>query len=216
MGFSADQSMVLISKAMMDSLEGRRADINLEKMALMREQETLALSYNDAMSNTCFVAKNQDGDYEAVGPALNNNGDVTTSISSPNGTSYSNGLRIDYNGMSQAERNQRYQGVDGTKNFNEDLKNGVIGIEKKDSAGNWQTADMGGVAGISESYYTADDAGAKADYDAAMAKIRTKETKLDMDLEQVETQYQAIKTQYESARQLVNQRAQGDFKFFQG
>ena len=75
---------------------------------------------------------------------------------------------------------------------------------------------MDGVAGISESYYTADDAAAQSKYDAAMAKIRTKETKLDMDLEQVETQYQAIKTQYESARQLVNQRAQSDFKFFQG
>ena len=211
MGFSADQSMVLISKAQMDALEGRRADINLEKMALMREQETLALAYNDAMSNTCFVAKNPDGEYEAIGPEISG-GVANGSLWSPDGQA--NGISIDFSGMTskeKAEAKKRYAEQDGELRFAQDLKNGVIGLKKNGSSTTLQETN-----GITESYYTEDDDAAKADYDAAMAKIRTKETKLDMDLEQVETQYQAIKTQYESARQLVNQRAQGDFKFFQG
>lgn len=208
MGFSADQSMVLISKAMMDSLEGRRADINNEKMALMREQETLALSYNDAMSNTCFVSKNPEtGEYEAVTADKISVGHIG-GFEGDNGAldSFTAETDLDAEGTNNLARK------DGAKYLAQAVQNGQVKL--LDPSG--KETSFAEVAGVSESYYTEDDAAAKAEYDAAMAKIRTKETKLDMDLEQVETQYQAMKTQYESARQLVNQRAQGDFKFFQG
>ncbi len=205
MGFSADQSMVLISKAMMDALEGRRADINNEKLALMREQETLALEYNDAMSNTCFVTKNPEtGEYEAMAPEVSGNSMTF------------DGLRVDTDALSSEEKRALKNGdrADRELLFNQYYNAGKIDLE--DPNNNYKQTSLDGRSGVSESYYTADDAAAKAEYDSAMAQIRTKETKLDMDLEQVETQYQAIKTQYESARQLVNQRAQSDFKFFQG
>lgn len=209
MGFSADQSMTLISKAQMDSLEGRRADINLEKMALMREQETLALSYNDAMSNTCYVSKNEDtGEYEMIEPTITSSGSKITGVEGSNGA-------LDGYTFKDSLSNESVKNLaknNGGLKFAQAIKNGQIDLYDP----NGKQVDIAGVAGVSETYYTADDAAAKAEYDAAMAKIRTKETKLDMDLEQVETQYQAIKTQYESARQLVNQRAQSDFKFFQG
>ncbi len=208
MGFSADQSMTLISKAQMDSLEGRRADINLEKMALMREQESLALEYNDAMSNTCFVSKNEDtGEYEAIAPQVTSSGKIN-GFANSNGAldGYTAKTSLDSQSVKDLAKNK------GTLKFAQAVKNGQIDLYNPKG----KQVDIAGVAGVSETYYTADDAAAQAEYDAAMAKIRTKETKLDMDLEQVETQYQAIKTQYESARQLVNQRAQSDFKFFQG
>ena len=208
MGFSADQSMVLLSKANMDSLEGRRADINNEKMALMREQETLALSYNEAMSNTCFVSKNQQtGEYEAVEFTVNNAGEITK-IDGDQG--YLGDVTIKH--RLTAEQAKAMNNNNGAQVAATYIKNGCMDIYNSKG----EQISMTEMEGISESYYTADDAAAKSEYDAAMAKIRSKETKLDMDLEQVETQYQAMKTQYESARQLVNQRAQGDFKFFQG
>ncbi|MBQ3102352.1 hypothetical protein IJC60_05035 [bacterium] len=208
MGFSADQSMVLLSKANMDSLEGRRADINNEKMALMREQETLALSYNEAMSNTCFVSKNQQtGEYEAVEFTVNNAGEITK-IDGDQG--YLGDVTIKH--RLTAEQAKAMNNNNGAQVAATYIKNGCMDIYNSKG----EQISMAEMEGISESYYTADDAAAKSEYDAAMAKIRSKETKLDMDLEQVETQYQAMKTQYESARQLVNQRAQGDFKFFQG
>ena len=208
MGFSADQSMVLLSKANMDSLEGRRADINNEKMALMREQETLALSYNEAMSNTCFVSKNQQtGEYEAVEFTVNNAGEITK-IDGDQG--YLGDVTIKH--RLTAEQAKAMNNNNGAQVAATYIKNGCMDIYNSKG----EQISMAEMEGISESYYTADDAAAKSEYDAAMAKIRSKETKLDMDLEQVETQYQAMKTQYESARQLVNQRAQSDFKFFQG
>ena len=207
MGFSADQSMTLISKAMMDALEGRRADINLEKMALMREQETLALEYNDAMSNTCFVEKDENGNYQPVGLKVDSSGKGT----STSGTLNAYDIQVDGATSAQMNNLNGKNKEASALEFNRMYNNGQIEFSNADGQ-----KGIEGVAGISESYYTGDDAAAQAKYDAAMAKIRTKETKLDMDLEQVETQYQAIKTQYESARQLVNQRAQSDFKFFQG
>ncbi|MBR1977558.1 hypothetical protein IKA15_04695 [bacterium] len=216
MGFSADQTMVLISKSTMNGLESRRADINNEKLAVMRELETASMKYSEATTNTCFMSKNeQTGEYEDIKPVVNSSytkiADVTGDQNYLQGYTFNT---KDKNGNSTLTQDQikSLAKNNGAASFTNYYKNGQIEVKDK----NGKQVSLEQIPGIVEGYYTADDAAAEAEYNALKSKLEAKETKLDMSLEQVETQYQAVKTQYESARQLVNQRAQGDFKFFQG
>ena len=206
MGLSANHSLTLLSKAGMDALEGRRADLNNEKLALMREQQTAALEYNEAMSNTCFAQKNPEtGEYEAM-TWDENNGTYTES------TGALNGKNVQWSLTQEEQAKMDNNNPQSAEIFKRAYDQGRVLVT--DADGN--QVDLNTLPGLVETYYTADDAEAEAKYQAIKTKIEGKETKLDMDLEQIETEYNAMKTQYESARQLTSQRAQGDFRFFQG
>ncbi|MBR2386955.1 hypothetical protein IKA92_06645, partial [bacterium] len=67
---------------------------------------------------------------------------------------------------------------------------------------------------IKERSYEADDAESEARYTAEMARIKRKETQLDIEAQQIETQYSAVTTEIESVQGLVKKNAEKGFKYF--
>lgn len=62
-----------------------------------------------------------------------------------------------------------------------------------------------------------DDSGtarAQADYDTAMARIHSKETKLDLQLKQIDTEHTAVQTEVDSVKKIIDKNIERTFKIF--
>ena len=73
----------------------------------------------------------------------------------------------------------------------------------------WQGSTM-----ISEVYDTSDDAAAEAEYENAMMEFQKKDKILELRLNQVETEQQAVHTELESVRKLIDENVKDSFKTF--
>ena len=58
------------------------------------------------------------------------------------------------------------------------------------------------------------DAQAEADYNAKSAKIKTKEKILDNELNKLNTEHQALQTEYESAKNVISENVKRTFNMF--
>ena len=54
-------------------------------------------------------------------------------------------------------------------------------------------------------YYDADDAGAKAKYDRLSKQVEAQDKKLQLDLDNIETQRDAVKTEIDSVEKVINE-----------
>lgn len=104
------------------------------------------------------------------------------------------------------------------------LRNGSYLLEKwsmvKNDAGqetgkvrksgvSWDSA-----VGISDRYYTEDDDAAKAKYDRLQNEIQRQDKKLELELDNIETQRSAITTEEESVQKVMDDNIEGTFKTF--
>ncbi len=78
----------------------------------------------------------------------------------------------------------------------------------------WEDIVWQGSSAISEVYYTADDAAAEAEYEAAMKEIQKRDQLLELRLEQVETQEQSVETEIDSVKEIINKNIEDSFKTF--
>ena len=78
----------------------------------------------------------------------------------------------------------------------------------------WEDIVWQGSSAISEVYYTADDAAAEAEYEAAMKEIQKRDQLLELRLEQVETQEQSVETEIESVKTIIDKNIEDSFKTF--
>ena len=68
--------------------------------------------------------------------------------------------------------------------------------------------------GFSVAYDTKDDAAADAEYRSKTAAIQIKEKRLQMDLQQVETQQKACDTEIDSVKKVMDKNIERTFKVF--
>ena len=78
----------------------------------------------------------------------------------------------------------------------------------------WDDITWQGSSLISEVYYTADDAAAEAEYEAAMTKIQKQDKLLELRLEQVQTQQSSVEKEMESVKQIIDKNIEDSFKTF--
>ncbi len=78
----------------------------------------------------------------------------------------------------------------------------------------WDNLTWQGSSLISEVYYTADDAAAEAEYEAAMTKIQKQDKLLELRLEQVQTQQSSVEKEMESVKQIIDKNIEDSFKTF--
>ena len=78
----------------------------------------------------------------------------------------------------------------------------------------WDDITWQGSTLISEVYYTADDAAAEAEYEAAMTKIQKQDKLLELRLEQVQTQQSSVEKEMESVKQIIDKNIEDSFKTF--
>jgi hypothetical protein len=101
------------------------------------------------------------------------------------------------------------------------LRNGSIYLETWDREGgedgtgdfeevSWESGDA--------TLRTVDDesgiAKAQAEYDVALAKIKSKDSKFDLELKQIDTEHTAIQTEIDSVKKVINKNIERSFKVF--
>ena len=78
----------------------------------------------------------------------------------------------------------------------------------------WKDVSWDAISGISDSYYTEDDDAAKAEYDRLQSQIQNEDKKLELELDNIETQRSAVNTEIESVQKVIDDNVQSSFKIF--
>ena len=78
----------------------------------------------------------------------------------------------------------------------------------------WKQIAWDSASNITDQYYEKDDAAAKARYDRLTKQVETQDKKLQLDLDNVETQRDAVKTEMESVEKVINENIEKTFDAF--
>ncbi len=109
--------------------------------------------------------------------------------------------------------------TDGPNYLQDCLRNGKYLLEKGsiDTETNkvkWNSLSWDSTANISDSYYTEDDDRAKAKYDRLQTQIQNQDKKLEIELDNIETQRSAVTTEVESVQKVIDDNIESSFKTF--
>jgi hypothetical protein len=108
--------------------------------------------------------------------------------------------------------------VNITEFFQDALRNGSLYLQKQTSTegtgSTFDTISWSSCASITDSYNTADDAEAEAEYEAQTLVLSNQDKMLDLELNQIETQHSAIESEYESVKKVIDKNIETSFKIF--
>ncbi len=116
-------------------------------------------------------------------------------------------------------------GADSGSNYlQECLRNGLYSIQKgtedrddEDNDGEyveWRDISWDSATSIYDQYYDDDDAAAKAKYDRLQTQIQNQDKKLELELNNIETQRSAVTTEVESVQKVIDDNVDSTFKTF--
>ncbi|MBR5303817.1 MAG: hypothetical protein IKU37_03215 [Candidatus Gastranaerophilales bacterium] len=137
-----------------------------------------------------------------------------------------NGEHIDGGTRYIVDESLRYGSTDGNgstdgPNYLQDcLRNGKYLIQKgsvdqnNDLGYRWSNVSWDATVNISDSYYTADDDAAKAKYDRLQNQIQAQDKKLELELDNIETQRSAVTTEIESVENVIKENIESTFNTF--
>ena len=95
------------------------------------------------------------------------------------------------------------------------LEDGQYFIQKEGPTGDvWENFSWQGSSFISQEYDRTDDAAAEAEYESAMVELQKKDKLLELRLEQVQTQQQAVEKEMESVKDVISKNIENSFKTF--
>ena len=143
---------------------------------------------------------------------------VTSMESQQHATSYSTGLnnysilKLAETAVKNAAANQHFE-VDQFGNIKQTDKTSGTGVYGKDQLYAAVAAQLGlgdGFATDTATYL----GNIKADYDLEMSKLSTQEKMLDMELTQINTEHNAVKTEYDAVKSLVSDNTEKSFNVF--
>lgn len=78
----------------------------------------------------------------------------------------------------------------------------------------WKSVSWDSASYLSDQYYTDDDAAAKAKYDRLSNQIENQDKKLQLELDNIETQRDAVKTEVESVNKVISDNVENTFNAF--
>ncbi len=109
--------------------------------------------------------------------------------------------------------------TDGPNYLQDCLRNGKYLLEKgsvdsETGKVKWSSLSWDSTANISDSYYTEDDDRAKAKYDRLQTQIQNQDKKLELELDNIETQRSAVTTEVESVQKVIDDNVESSFKTF--
>ena len=116
-------------------------------------------------------------------------------------------------------------GADTGENYlQECLRNGLYSLQKgtedandEDNDGDlveWRDISWDSATSIYDQYYDDDDAAAKAKYDRLQTQIQNQDKKLELELNNIETQRSAVTTEVESVQKVIDDNVDSTFKTF--
>ena len=231
MGLAASQGRYLCLTARMSDLINEGQQISYSRLMLATESQEIAEKYNKAMANSVMEAQiyDENGNPKSVRLTYDaiTNKDLTKGL----------GMRIvDADGHIVVPQN-------ATKELKESLKNKdkdetFVYDESTDDAeyiqemiltGQWfleqntgseenaqweKLQSWQGSSQVSERNYTEDDVAAEAEYEKDMKALQKKDKMLEMRLEQIQTEENAIETEIDSVKQVISDNIDNSFKTF--
>ena len=102
----------------------------------------------------------------------------------------------------------------------EQLRNGNWMLqrpEETDSAGNksWKSIHYSSIGNIEDSLDTSDDAAISAEYEQKVAYFQHKDKELELHLQQIQTSHNAIQTEIDSVKKVIQKNIESTFKTFE-
>ena len=216
--------------------------IDVENGVVEYEDEDGSYKYYDIATGTDITdTKDENKTYTFINGATlySAKGDIpmsTTSSISENGNwidgpgpdgvatlKNSNGVPIQRYIVDPALKDGYFDSESGINDINylqECLRNGKYLIQKLDQNENlesgWRWSDISWdtASNITDSYYTDDDATAKAKYDRIQSQIQAQDKKLELELDNIETQRSAVTTEIESVQKVIDENIEGSFNAF--
>ena len=217
-------------------------NIDVENGVVEYENEDGTYKYYDIATGTDITdTKDESKTYTFVGGATlySSLGEIPMSVTSsvnekgnyiegpgPDGVATlknSNGVPIQRYIVDPALKDGYFDSESGSYDINylqECLRNGKYLIQKLDQNENlesgWRWSDISWdtASNITDSYYTDDDATAKAKYDRIQSQIQAQDKKLELELDNIETQRSAVTTEIESVEKVINENIEGSFNAF--
>ena len=110
--------------------------------------------------------------------------------------------------------------TDGPNYLQDCIRNGKYLIQKgeKDTDDGdkfkWKNLSWDCAANIQDSYYQDDDDKAKAKYDRLQGQIQAQDKKLDLELDNIQTQRSAVTSEEESVKKVIDENIEGSFNAF--
>ena len=150
---------------------------------------------DDAFDVACKLAKLEDPNFDK------------SKIKSPE---EANNLISKYKGQMQI-----VEELHDPKYFQDALRNGGLFLSKKEDNDNeYKTVAWSSCGVIHDVYDESDDAKAEAEYESQTAILSNQDKMLDLELNQIETQHSAVKTEIDSVQKLVDNNIEKTFKSF--
>ena len=222
MGFAASQARFLSLTARLSDNEYEAQQISQERVSLTNQMALFADAYEEATSN---MQSNQN-----MTVALSY--DVITKSTLDGGLGMnlvtSSGLIVvpsteERDAQIEASNGQLtlsdfyiYEDVNDTSILQRNLEEGnfYFAAGKDEVTGEWNTKSIEALNSVTHAYDKTDDDAAKAKYDKQMRTAEARDAMLEMRLDQLDTEHNAISTEMDSVQKVVDDNVEGSFKTF--
>lgn len=217
MGLAASQARLLLLTARKSDLEFRAQQITNSEMILAMQTEEVARQYSNKISNQTllFIDPTESTESSFTAATL---GAVTGANGDANKMKLQIKVKNNETGKYEWKDWSEVYDEDGniTNNYtNSEILNGVKGGTMQIVyAASGEVVDAINGTAFSVSYNTADDAAAEAEYRRKTSELQIKEKRLQMDLQQVETQQKACETEMDSVKKIMDKNIERTFKVF--
>ena len=94
------------------------------------------------------------------------------------------------------------------------LESGLVSMEQVDLNYSWKTTLYSNVCEITEVTDDAAVARAEAEYNKAMSNIEAKDKRLDIELKNIDTEHNALQTEYEQIKNVISKNIERSFKIY--
>lgn len=222
MGMSASQARFLMLTARRSDIEYQVQQINHERLNLADNMDSVSQEYTDKLNNTSLVY------YSSADKATYTLTYDTITKSIPDG-----GLGMyvvndigklvvasseDYDNLTDDQKENCWidENLKDSSYLEKNLKEGNLFLGEYNGDGEFVQHSVDGMSEISETYDTTDDAAAEAEYKSRMTKLQHQDKTLEMQLTQLESEHQAIQTEIDSIKDVINKNIESSFKTFGG
>lgn len=242
MGLSSSQGRLLMLTSRMSDIELKEIMISQQQNQLAWQSEQVASDYNDAMNNYKLTIKvpdsSQDSGYSKKDlnySNLTSMGYIVTNVNNqiyltqdddgnwviPSDIDGNDLLSIDQETGKAVIGENQYEILDGTNYLSNStvlqtaIMNGVLFLYDTNTNTEGISKDL--LESDTEIEYvldTSDDAQAESQYNYETARISRQDNQLDLELQQLETQHEAVLKEYDSVKEVISNNIDRTFKLF--
>lgn len=219
MGLSASQARFLMLTGRQNDLEFLAQQISFQRTQIADLTADASKRYTDAINNTALFFRGADSKQYSLTYST-----LTAPISGdPPGL----GMFLT-NNLGQkvvADESEIPEGDDPKKYivnkellnydfFEKSLKEGIYFISYNDDEEKIVQKSISEISTVSESYDFSDDARAEAQYDLETSELQQKDKALELELDRLNSEHEAIKTEMESVQKVIDDNIEKTFNIF--